>query len=180
MKAATPLLAAAALLAATPARAEIAASSATGFALRYVSEVAASPEAAWAAMARPGAWWDPQHTYSGDAAMMTLVPEPGGCFCETVPAGPLGPTQGAIEHMRVVYAMPGRQLRMVGGLGPLQAEAVYGVLTASFEPVEGGTQVVWEYVVGGYMRMEMGNIAPLVDAVLAQQHARFVASLAAG
>ena len=32
-----------------------------------------------------------------------------------------------------------------------------------------GTQVVWEYVVGGAMRFEIGTISKAVDAVIAEQ-----------
>ncbi len=170
------------LATAGPGHAEVVASSQQGFALRYTGEVAATPEQAWAAMAEPARWWDPEHTYSGDAAALTLGMEAGGCFCETVPAGPLGPQPGTIEHMRVIYAMPSRMLRMSGALGPLQSEALSGVLTATFAPGggTGGTQVTWEYVVGGYMRPDPTEMAPLVDAVLGQQHARFMALLAGG
>jgi hypothetical protein len=171
-----------ALVAAAPARAEVVSAAEAGFTLRYMAEVAATPEAAWAAMVEPGRWWDPEHTYSGDAAALTIEGRAGGCFCEAVPAGPLGPAQGTIEHMRVIYAMPGRMLRLAGGLGPLQAEPVTGVLTATFTQVEGGsgTQVVWEYTVGGYMRMDPAELAPLVDGVLGQQHARLIALLGVG
>jgi hypothetical protein len=172
----------AALATASPGQAEVVASAQQGFALRYTSTVVATPEQAWAAFVQPGRWWDPEHTYSGDAAALTLAAEAGGCFCEAVPAGPLGPEPGTIEHMRVIYAMPGRMLRMSGALGPLQSEALTGVLTVNFTPDEGtgGTQVTWEYIVGGYMRLDPAEMAPLVDAVLGQQHARFVALLAGG
>ena len=76
--------------------------------------------------------------------------------------------------MRVVYAERGRVLRLSGGLGPLQAEAANGTLTMFLKPVEGGTRIMWEYVVGGYMRTKPAVIAPAVDAVLAQQLGRLV------
>ncbi|MDX1703346.1 MAG: SRPBCC family protein, partial [Altererythrobacter ishigakiensis] len=34
---------------------------------------------------------------------------------------------------------------------------------------EEGTQIVWEYVVGGYMRYDVDVIAPAVDGVMTQQ-----------
>jgi hypothetical protein len=36
-------------------------------------------------------------------------------------------------------------------------------------PVGGNTRILWEYVVGGYMRYKPAEIAPAVDKVLAEQ-----------
>ena len=81
--------------------------------------------------------------------------------------------------MHVIYAAPSRVLRMTGGLGPLQSEAVSGTLTITLKPVDGGTRVLWEYVVGGYMRQKIPELAPLVDKVLAEQLTRLEAKLGA-
>ena len=76
-------------------------------------------------------------------------------------------------HMRVVYAEPYRALRMVGGLGPLQSEAVNGTMTVTFKPIDGSggkaTRILWEYVVGGYMRYKVDTISVAVDKVLEGQ-----------
>ena len=86
---------------------------------------------------------------------------------------------GSVEHMHVVYADPQRGvLRMVGALGPLQGEGLHGTLTITLKPVEGGTRIEWDYVVGGYMRMKSEQIAPMVDKVLGEQLQRLVALLA--
>ena len=80
--------------------------------------------------------------------------------------------------MHVVYVAPGAALRMVGGLGPLQSEAVKGVLTVTFKPLgNGNTRILWEYAVGGYMRYETTKIATLVDKVVAEQLGRLGAKL---
>ena len=47
-----------------------------------------------------GSWWDPQHTYSGDAKNLSIDARPGGCFCEKLPNG------GGVEHARVIYVAP--------------------------------------------------------------------------
>ena len=158
----------AALLTATPATAEVTAQSDAGFVSRHEAQVAASPMEAWRLTTAPALWWNGEHTYSGDSGNMSLRAEPGGCFCETIPAGADTPA-GAIEHMRVLYVAPGAALRLSGGLGPLQSEAVTGVLTITFEPSGTGTRIVWEYVVGGYMRFPGETTAPLVDAVVGEQ-----------
>ena len=147
-----------------PAAAEVTASSDRGFVSHNEAVVAATPQATWDAMLRPADWWNGDHTYSGDAANMTITPRAGGCFCETVPG-----TGGEIEHMRVVYLAPGSTLRMTGGLGPLQADAVTGVLTMTLAPDGELTRITWDYVVGGYTRMPLAELAPLVDQVVGEQ-----------
>jgi hypothetical protein len=147
-----PFLSAVGLAAAlaTPAAAEVVASSDDGFVSHTVVEVAATPAEAWARLSEPGQWWNSEHTYSGDAANLTIEPVAGGCFCETIPAAN-GVAAGQVEHMRVVYVDPrARTLRLRGSLGPLQAEALTGVLTMTVQPSDTGAKITWDYVVGGY------------------------------
>jgi uncharacterized protein YndB with AHSA1/START domain len=165
-------LAASLAAAPVPAGAEVAASGERGFASHNEVLVDASVLAAWDAMLRPGEWWNGAHTYSGDAANMSIEVKPGGCFCERVPD-----SGGAIEHMRVIYVAPGSTLRMTGGLGPLQAEAATGVLTMTLAPEGEMTRISWDYVVGGYMRMPMAELAPLVDQVVGEQLLRLATRL---
>ena len=165
-------LALAALLGALPASAEVPSASDIGFVSHNDVLVAASPQATWEAMVRPADWWNGDHTYSGDAVNMRIEPKSGGCFCEVVPA-----SNGEIEHMRVIYVVPGSTLRLTGGLGPLQSEAVTGVLTMTLEPEGEMTRISWDYVVGGYMRMPMAELAPLVDQVVGEQLLRLATHL---
>ena len=162
-------VAAIALASAAPAvRAEVKSATPAGFEVEAKGIVAATPADTYAALARIGEWWNPEHSYSGKAANLRLEPRAGGCFCETVDGG------GTIEHLRVVYAQPGQMLRLQGGLGPLQAEAASGTLSWALKPVAGGTEVTQTYVVGGYVRSGADKLAPAVDKVLAEQLARFV------
>lgn len=166
------VLAASLAATAAPATAELAASDERGFTSHHETRVDAPPAQVWQAMLRPAGWWNGEHTYSGSAANLTIAPRAGGCFCEAIPA-----SQGEIEHMRVIYLAPGSTLRMTGGLGPLQGEAVTGVLTMTLEPAGDGTKIVWDYVVGGYMRTPMGELAPVVDRVIGEQFGRLAASV---
>jgi hypothetical protein len=159
-----------------PATAEVAASSEAGFGSHNEVLVRAAPAEAWAAMVKPGDWWNGEHTYSGNAANMTLAASAGGCFCEVVP-GKDGAPDGQIEHMRVIYVAPGSTLRLSGGLGPLQAEPVSGVLTMTLTPEGEMTRISWDYVVGGYMRTPMAQIAPIVDQVVGEQLLRLATKL---
>lgn len=166
------VLAAGALVAAAPLSAEVAETNANGFVTRDVAEVAATPLQTWLALIKPGDWWNDSHTWSADASNMTLTPQAGGCFCERVPGEDRDDgfsLDGSVQHMEVIQAYPLRNLRMRGGLGPLQSEPATGVLTITIEEIEGGTRVRWEYVVGGYMRYETDIIAKAVDGVMSQQ-----------
>jgi len=166
-------LAFAGLLFASPLSAEVVKSDERGFVTREVAVVEASPKQVWLTLISPAKWWNSGHTWSGDATNLTIKPQAGGCFCERIPEDP-DPNritlEGSVEHMRVVHAFPERALRMQGALGPLQSEAVTGVLTVALAQSEaGGTTIVWEYVVGGYMRYEVPIISKAVDGVMTQQ-----------
>ncbi len=180
-------LAVAALLAlvATPismAQAEVVAQSPAGFVIKLAADTPATKADAWKALITPNKWWSGEHTYTGDAGNLYLDAQATGCFCEKLPKpadAPADQRMGSVEHMHVVFADPQRGvLRMVGGLGPLQGEALHGTLTITLKPSAGGTRIEWEYVVGGYMRMNPEQIAPIVDKVLGEQLTRLSAMLA--
>lgn len=168
----SPALAVLALLAAAPAQAEITGGGADSFVSRHEVVVKASPKEVWLALIAPAGWWTSEHTWSGEAANLTLTPQAGGCFCEKIPEvdEPGRFTlEGSVEHMRVIQAYPERALRMQGALGPLQSEPVTGILTIAISEVEQGTRIVWEYNVGGAMRYELPVIARAVDGVIGLQ-----------
>lgn len=160
------------LFVATPAAAEIVETSEAGFVVRDTANVAAGPVKTWLALTRPGDWWNDSHTWSGDAANLTLVPQAGGCFCEKVPGEDRADgfsLDGSVQHMTVIQSYPLRVLRMRGGLGPLQGEPATGVLTITLKEIEGGTRVLWEYNVGGSMRFKVDEISKAVDGVMSLQ-----------
>lgn len=186
--ASSPLLAAAALAALpVPALAEVQEASASGFTVGgELTLISHDNSDVWQALIRPGEWWSSDHSWSGDAANMTLDPVAGGCFCEVLPGQGANPP-GSVEHMRVIHAAPNSLLRMQGALGPLQSEAVIGVLTIELRyvmvtglpthDVGHGTEISWTYVVGGYSRVPLDQIAPAVDAVVAEQMQRLAVHL---
>jgi len=148
------------------ARAEVVDAQAGGFEVRQSLHIAASPDQVYAALLQIGRWWDSAHTFSGDAAHLTLEPSAGGCFCESLPGG------GSAAHMRVVLAQPGKALRLEGVLGPLQALGDTGHLTWRLAPKDGGTDLVQTYDVGGYAPGGLNPLAVPVDRVLGEQAAR--------
>jgi hypothetical protein len=69
-----------ALLATGAARAEILSAGANGFLVRHVVDAPnVAPPVVWAALADIAKWWDPEHTYSGDANNLRLDPYVQGC-----------------------------------------------------------------------------------------------------
>lgn len=166
-------LAAIAALALTgAARAEVVERRDDGYRLRNAVVVeGVDATAAWAALTRVERWWDARHTYSGDAANLSLEARPGGCFCETLDGG-------GVEHGRVVLAWPAQGLlRLVGGLGPLQAESAAAVLTWEIRARDaGGVEIVQTYNVGP-AAPETVAWADLVDQVLRTQLERLAGHL---
>ena len=134
-----------------------------GFLARNEVIINAPPEKVYSALLQIGSWWDPEHTYSGDAANMSIAATPGGCFCEVMKDG------GSIQHMEVIYLQPGVTLRMAGGLGPLQQDGVAGSLTWGMAADGPATKVTQTYSVGGYRQGGFVEMAPLVDQVMTTQ-----------
>ncbi|WP_336958051.1 ATPase [Sphingobium aquiterrae] len=160
------------LVTAPPVFAAVLTSSESGFVSEASVDLPLSPVEAYALVATPARWWNGAHSYSGDAKNLTIEAWAGGCFCEALPAVN-GKPAGSVEHGRVLLAMPGDMLRISGGLGPLQGQAVVGTLTFSFAPSAAGmgkgTKVTMRYVVGGYVEGGAAKLAPAVDMVLGQQ-----------
>ncbi|MGX7951721.1 SRPBCC family protein [Tsuneonella sp. HG249] len=167
---------------AQPACAEVVESSADHFVTRDSATVKSAPRATWLALIEPAQWWNKAHSWSGDAANLTITPQAGGCFCERIPekdgAAEVG-LAGSAQHMTVVMAEPMKVLRMRGGLGPLQSEPVDGVLTITMQPdkASGGTKLTWEYIVAGHMRFEVAKISKAVDGVMSEQLGRLADKL---
>lgn len=171
------IMSTAAIMLAAPAAAEIAERSDNGFISVHEVEVSTDPDKTFAMLRAPAKWWSPEHSWTGDAANFYMDAQATGCFCEQIPAATDGGERGSVEHMRIVYTNPGKMLRMVGALGPLQSEAVTGSLTIVLKPSDAGTKVRFEYVVGGYMRFPMESMAPAVDKVIGEQASRLAMAL---
>jgi hypothetical protein len=166
------LLALAPLAVGAPAMAEVKSAAASGFEIESRAVVPTSPADTYRMLGRIGEWWNPAHSYSGDAANLSLEPSAGGCFCETMPK-----EGGKVEHMRVLLSWPGSMLRLQGGLGPLQGEGASGTLTWTLRPSGKGSEIVQNYIVGGYFRGGADKLAPIVDKVMAEQLDRLKARL---
>jgi uncharacterized protein YndB with AHSA1/START domain len=168
------VLLAAAMSCAASARAEVISASDGHFVVKNQLAVAATPPAVWHALtAEIGKWWSPDHTWSGKAANLSLDPRPGGCFCEKLP-------DGGVRHMQVVYAQPPGLLRLEGGLGPLQEQALFGAMSWRIAPAADGCTLEVVYRVAGAAERGLTALAPLVDSVMGLQVERLKRFLETG
>lgn len=133
---------------------------------------ARAPEDVYRLLVKPERWWDGAHTYSGAASNLRMDARAGGCFCEKK-------GRGSIEHGRVIYADPGKLLRLDAALGPLQDMAVTGILTFKLEPDGGGTRITMTYRVAGALTIKGSQLAPAIDKVMTGQLNRLAAVAAA-
>lgn len=141
---------------------------------RETVHVAATPDKAYAALIQPSLWWSSEHSFSGNAANMTLDAKAGGCWCENLADG------GSVLHMTVVYADPGKVLRLRGALGPLQGEGVDGAMTFKLNAAGGGTDITLTYNLAGWMKDGFKSVESAGDGVLGEQISRLKRLIEAG
>ena len=161
---ATVVAVAAALLPGRVAWAEVKDSARDGFTVENTQVVPVDAETAWKALTQDvDRWWPKDHTWWGAASKLSIDPRAGGCFCE------IGGAQQA-QHLTVTFVDPGKTLRMVGGLGPLQGMGLSGVVEFRLTPAEGGgTRITLFCRSGGYTPDDLTRLAPVVDKVQGQQ-----------
>ncbi len=158
------MIAMVAAAAAGPAHAEVVETSEAGFLVKNEASINAPPLKVYSALIeRISGWWDPAHTFSGDARNLSIDPKPGGCFCERLP------DNGGVQHLTVVFLSPGKELRLTGALGPLQEDGLAGSMTWRLSEAGGSTRVELTYSVGGYRPGGLRGIASPVDSVLRGQ-----------
>jgi len=159
--------------AAGDAAAEVKESASEGFLIAFNQRVDAPPEKVYATISGVERWWSSAHTYSGDAANLSLKAEAAACFCERW-------KDGSVEHGRVVLALRDRFLRISTALGPLQGKAVNGILSFQLQPAEGGTSLTLAYRVNGAPKSALDKDAPAVEGVLKEQFDRLVRLIGTG
>ncbi len=143
---------------------EVTAAGENGFSVHHTVPLDVSPADAYRAITdEVGNWWIADHTWSGDSANLSIDARAGGCFCETLADG------GSMQHMQVTWAQPDKELRMTGGLGPLQMMGVHGGMQWLLEPAENGSVLEYHYTVTGFSPDGLTGLAPIVDAVQGQQ-----------
>lgn len=158
---------AAAMILAPAAHAKVVDQGEAGFTVAHTAQVAATPADVWKMLRMPQNWWSKDHSWSGDAANFWLDSQAGGCFCEKLPDA--GSGVGSVQHARILFSQPNRMLRLSGAFGPLQGEALAATLTIQIKETPTGSALRFDYVVGGYMRFKVAEIAPAVDTVIGEQ-----------
>jgi hypothetical protein len=140
-----------------------------GFALAYTGHAHATPLEVYTAMTEIGHWWDPEHSWEGKAENLYMDLRIGGCFCEKLSNG------GGVEHLRLVYFAPGKEIRLTGGLGPLQGMGMGGAMVWAIEQTDDGSRVNWTYTAHGHgTEAAMQGLAPVVDSVQQQAFDRLL------
>ena len=135
----------------------------SGFQIKVQSKSSATAEDVFRAIAKDIAkWWDPYHTFSGDAKNL-MVDMERQCLFEALPNG------GFVRHLELVHVDTNKRIGFTGGLGPLQQMGVGGALTITLDQSEGGTKITLTYNVSGYSADGLDRIAPAVDRVLSEQ-----------
>lgn len=136
-------------------------SSANGFTVENEQVVPVEPATAWNALVgEVDRWWPKDHTWWGGESRLSIEPRAGGCFCEIGRDG-----QQQALHMTVVFVDPGKTLRLLGGLGPLQGMGLSGAMEFRLAPVAQGTRITLSYRAGGYTPDDLGKFVPVIDKV---------------
>ncbi|MEM7329582.1 MAG: hypothetical protein AAF437_12635 [Pseudomonadota bacterium] len=147
---------------AAPAQAEIITATSDHFTLKLEAETELSPDEVWARLIVPADWWQGDHSYSGDAANLTLEAEAGGVWREDWDGG-------SVWHGTVLQAQPNKLLSLSAPFGPLQGLAVQSVWTITLTPLEsGGTAIRFDHVTNGTNASKLDKLAPAVDFVKAE------------
>ena len=153
----TLLIAASAALAlAAPASAEVFEKQDDAFVLMFEAVVDRPPDAILGAIGQVDQWWESSHTYSGDAANLSLALQPGGCWCEALADGT------TFEHGRVV-TVTDNMVGLAAPFGPLKAIATKADLVLTWRVEQGVWALRGLYVVRG---PGTGALAEPVDSVM--------------
>ena len=154
---------------AASANADVLAASPGHYTLRHEAVSPLAPDAVWNRLVHPETWWSPAHSYSGDAANLSLDLRAGGLWKEEWDGG-------SVAHGAVLYINPGTQLRLDAPFGPLQSMAVNVVWTITILPEGTGSKVIFDEVANGSDASNLDRIAGVVDGVKAEAMRRLVAA----
>lgn len=130
-----------------------------GFVIRIEVQVPVDTKTAYQQFLNVSQWWHPDHTWFGKSENLTIDAKVGGCFCE------IDGNKQAL-HMLVSYVEPNKEVRMTGGLGPLQMLGVHGGMSWKFTNIEAQkTQITFQYQVTGYLDGGLDKLANIVNKV---------------
>lgn len=143
------------------ARAEVVTSSESGFELRHEATSLLEPYELWDILIEPKVWWDGNHTYSGDAANLSLGGKKAGSYWREDWDG------GSVIHGQVLTAMEDSKLVLSAPFGPLQGTGATCIWTITLSPAEGGgTLIRSRHVIAGAPGTGLEELAGPVDRVM--------------
>lgn len=148
------------LLPAAMADAKVLAVSDSGFRLAHEEVSPLGTTDLWQRLMVPARWWDPAHTYSGDAGNLSMGDRAGAYWREDWPGG-------SVIHGQVLMVSEGRQLVLSAPFGPLMGTGARCIWTITLAPAEGGgTLVSSTHVVVGAPDTDLRLLAGPVDQVM--------------
>lgn len=156
------------------ASADVSDVSSSGFQLKIATRIAAPADKVFTTIIQPSKWWNPSHTYSQNAANLSIDAKAGGCFCEALPDG------GSVQHLTVATVMPGKLLRMRGALGPFQGSGIEGSMTWSLDAAGNETNLTVTYDFGGHMVGGFADWPQKANGMVSDQVARLKKYLETG
>jgi hypothetical protein len=151
----------------SPVAAEIVSRSEDAFTLKFQGPTRLGPAGVADAFSEVELWWDPAHSYTGDAANLSLDLAPGGCWCEAMPDGT------RFDHGRVVSDVYG-EVRLHAPFGPLRSMATRADLIVTWSLADGVVTPTWTFIVEG---PGVGALAEPVDGVMGDGFARWIAHM---
>jgi len=154
------------------AHAEVVRSGDDGFIIQHATTVGSDKNRVFKTMtAGVGQWWNPDHSFSGDAGNMLIDTQ---CFCERW-------GDNLVRHLNTEIWIENSKVVMTGGLGPLKELGLSGnMIWTLVSADETGTTINWKYHVYGNSETDIPALATAVDGVLAEQIGRLVEKLNPG
>lgn len=157
------------LIAAGGAAADIVEATPERYVLRQEASSVLAADTLWARLIKPASWWHPDHTYSGDAANLSLEATAGGLWREDWQGG-------SVLHGQVLLVLDGSTLKLDAPFGPLQDLAVTVVWTISVTSEGSGSRVVFDEIANGTAASKLDALAPAVDFVKTEAIRRLTAT----
>ena len=140
------------------AHAEIIAATPQHYELRHEAVSDRTPDALWERLLEPADWWKSDHTYSGDAANLSLDARAGGLWREEW-------ATGSVVHGVVLNRQDGKSLRLDAPFGPLQGMGVTVIWTIDIAREGEGSKITFTEIANGSTNSALDKLAPAVDTV---------------
>lgn len=151
-----------------PGQADIIKAAPDHYTLKHEMQSSLSPQDMWSRLIKPETWWHPDHSYSGDAANLSLDAQAGGLWREDWPGG-------STAHGQVLYIKSGEQMRLNAPFGPLQGLGVNVVWTITITVDGEGSMVTFDEIANGTSESGLDKLAPAVDFVKGEAIKRLTA-----